>query len=191
MEKPEIFKVFNEWDTDAKRRAASSLFHCVAKAHASDYAMGSFTWKDAYVDNEGNLLIKESKGVPLTEKSRQSNFRDYAGVLYCLCTGQTIDEPTCWDAEREVDDVVIREIILTFCGRNTLRGEDAPKFICAPESFVIERGECYQKRSENYSFVPSSLYIPEHTPWYQNVGKYIMMGIASSLLMYMFRACCG
>lgn len=96
-----------------------ALAQRILLCHDNGMGLLAFEWHDLIVDPEGSLILENVAETKLTDDVRQRNFHDYAGVVYCVVTGQTSAESMAWDAGRKIKQPVLREIVLTFCGRNS------------------------------------------------------------------------
>lgn len=94
------------------------MFGQIARKHSTGTGLGEFTWKNVEVAPNGRLFINWCGEKELDDDVRARNHRDYAGVVYCVATGRKSAESMQWDAERTVRQPVLREIVLTLCGRN-------------------------------------------------------------------------
>lgn len=99
-------------------------------------------------------------GGTISEEKRLENLHDFAAVIYCLERGKKSAEDMEWEAGRKIKDDVLREIILTFCGRNhsvdplvwKLRGNysGVDEFFCGYDTVDEKEGLEELARSRRY-----------------------------------------
>lgn len=92
-------------------------FAQIAARHDAGESFGSFGWADCTLENNV-LTINSPVNKYFNGPARESNIMDYASLVYCLATGNSSAEAMGWDAGRKIQSAVLREIVLTLCGRN-------------------------------------------------------------------------
>ena len=106
-------------EEEQNRRVIEMYQTSILKAHRSLKVVDDFSWRDVTEEEDGRLTlhVKDSARVYNSEY-RLSNLTDFAGVIYSLATGSKTAESMAWDAGRKIKSPVLREIVLTLCGRN-------------------------------------------------------------------------
>lgn len=118
MEGKELLKSFRHLPEPEQNRILTAVFMPIAEAHSRGKAYATFSWRDCRL-LDGNLIVDVAVSEPLDDDSRTRNYKDYAALIYCLATGSSSAESMNWDAGRTIKSAVLREIVLTLCGRNT------------------------------------------------------------------------
>lgn len=117
MEGKELLKRFRELPEYKQNNILVDAYKQIDFLHKNGKSFDSFTWRDCRFENE-ELTITAGVDDYFNEESLQRNLIDYAGVVYCLVTGRNSAESMSWDAGRKIESSVLREIVLTICGRN-------------------------------------------------------------------------
>jgi len=95
-----------------------ALFGIVTRYHDAGGGLSPFDWRNLQISEDGGLMLNDIVAGPLSEEVRLRNYNDYAAIIYCVCTQQKSAESMSWDAGRRIKQPVLREIVLTICGRN-------------------------------------------------------------------------
>lgn len=117
MQGKELLKIFKELSEHYQNTILVDAYKQIADLHERGKSFDSFTWKDCELENNTLTINAVVKDV-YNEDTFHRNLKDYAGVIYCLSTGSTSAEAMSWDAGRKIKSAVLREIVLTICGRN-------------------------------------------------------------------------
>lgn len=117
MQDKELLKYFKSLPGDRQTKILVDAYKPIAALHQGGKSLDSFTWRNCSLE-EDELKIEANVDDCYNEESLQRNLHDYAGVIYCLVTGRTSAESMSWDAGRKIQSPVLREIVLTICGRN-------------------------------------------------------------------------
>lgn len=117
MEGKELLKRFIELTEHQQNKILVDAYKQIDSLHKSGKSFDSFTWRDCRLEND-ELTIAAGVDNYFNEESLQRNLVDYAGVVYCLATGRTSAESMSWDGGRKIESAVLREVVLTICGRN-------------------------------------------------------------------------
>lgn len=117
MQGKELLKYFRELPEQEQNKILVDAYKQIATLHDSGRSFDSFSWKDCSLDG-GKFNINTPVDDYFNEEARQRNILDYAKVIYCLTTGNKSAESMSWDAGRKIQSSVLREIVLTICGRN-------------------------------------------------------------------------
>lgn len=96
-----------------------ALFSQIRRCHDAGNELDRFDWRDVNVAQDGSLSLDNINQSPVTDDGRTADYHNYAAVIYCITTKQKSAEAMSWDADRKIKQPVLREIVLTFCGRNT------------------------------------------------------------------------
>lgn len=211
MKKQEILRLSAITDQEAKRNFAFSLFQFIDNIHSQNNALASFSWRNLEIDETGAPVVNVETTLPSSEVLILRNYHDYAGIIYTLATGDIDSEAMGWNAGRNVDDDILREIILTFCGRNesmdplidrlragysdedsffdgytTIAEHDATEAYERDKSIHavndIEQFNC--EAHEHYK--ENSLYAVPKTSWFKENWVYLLCG---AIIMSLLRAC--
>lgn len=169
------------------------LFGEILGYHDSDKGMSPFDWRCLLVSDCGRLVLSGISETALTDDVRQRNYYDYAAVIYCVCTGQKSAESMSWDAGRRIKQPVLREIVLTFCGRNAsidplidkLREPyvDEDSFFNgystvdekeASEAFAKSERIKWQNALDDAAHARP---VPAGAPWYKGIGVFLLMAV--------------
>ena len=94
------------------------LFREVLKFHDNNKGLRPFDWTNLEMSADGEFFLADVAETILTDDVRYRNYADYAAIIYCVCTRQKSAESMSWDAGRKIKHSVLREIVLTICGRN-------------------------------------------------------------------------
>lgn len=87
--------------------------------HDANTGLTPFDWENLQFAPDGwSLCLEDVAETELTDDVRRRNYHDYAGVIYCVCTAKKSSEAMSWDAGSKIQQPVLREIVLTLCGRN-------------------------------------------------------------------------
>lgn len=117
MEGKELLKHFRKLPEHQQNKILVDAYKQISTLHHCNKSFDSFTWRDCRLEND-ELTITAGIDNNFNQDSLQRNLKDYAGVLYCLATGRSSTESMSWDAGQKIDSPVLREIVLTICGRN-------------------------------------------------------------------------
>lgn len=117
MEGKKLLKGFCRLPEHEQNKILTEVFIRMADTHRKGIAYARFSWSDCKLAN-GKLSIDVDASEPLDENNRTENYTDYASLIYCLSTGRRSAESMNWDAGRKIKSAVLREIVLTLCGRN-------------------------------------------------------------------------
>lgn len=117
MQGKELLKHFKDLPEHQQTKILVDAYTQIATLHQAGKSFDSFTWRDCRLVSD-ELRINADIDNYFNEESLQRNLIDYAGVIYCLVTGRTSAESMSWDAGRKIQSAVLREIVLTICGRN-------------------------------------------------------------------------
>ena len=114
----DLLKRFASMPVEVQNKIMVEAFGQIDRLRREGLAYAPFTWRDCEL-RDGALVIdaptrQAAGGVEYEER----NLKDYAGIIYCLATGKNIPESMGWDADKKVKSAVLREIVLTLCGRN-------------------------------------------------------------------------
>lgn len=91
----------------------------ILRCHDTGMGLDNFDWEDVTIVPDGSLRLENVAEEKLTSEIAQRNLIDYAAIVYCVSTGQKSAEAMTWDAGRKIKQPVLREIVLTICGRNS------------------------------------------------------------------------
>lgn len=91
----------------------------IQQYHDRDIGIGPFDWHNLQIAADGSLYLENLDETELTDSVFCRNYYNYAGIIYCICTRQRSDATMTLDAGRKINQPVLREIVLTICGRNT------------------------------------------------------------------------
>ncbi|MDE7427238.1 MAG: hypothetical protein K2M79_05510 [Muribaculaceae bacterium] len=94
------------------------LFQEMLRVHDRGKGYVPFTWQDVRVYPEGDLSLRDVALEALDDDIVECNYRDFAGVVYCISTGRKSAESMGWDTERVITQPVLREMVLTLTGHN-------------------------------------------------------------------------
>lgn len=117
MQGKELLKYFTGLPEQEQNKLLVDAYKRIATLHDSGQSFDTFSWKDCSLDS-GKLTINAPVNNYFNEEALQRNILDYAKVIYCLTTGNKSAESMSWDAGRKIHSSVLREIVLTICGRN-------------------------------------------------------------------------
>lgn len=117
MQGKELLKYFRELSEQEQNKILVDAFSQIATLHDSGRSLDTFSWNDCSLVS-GKLTINAPVDDYFNEETLQRNILDYAKVIYCLTTGNKSAESMGWDAGRKIPSSVLREIVLTICGRN-------------------------------------------------------------------------
>lgn len=95
----------------------TALFRSMDDVHRKQLCFGGFEWSDIYLEND-MLQIEKAPVERLSDQGLQDDYSAYAQTVYCLSTGKKSAESMHWDAGKTIKAPVLREIVLTLCGRN-------------------------------------------------------------------------
>lgn len=121
MEGKELLKYFKKLPEHQQNKILVEAYKQIAILHDKGESFDSFTWRNCSLENDKLTIVADVDNY-LNEEALQRNRLDYAGVVYCLVTGRSSAESMGWDAGRKIDSAVLREIVLTICGRNNSVG---------------------------------------------------------------------
>ena len=93
------------------------LYSSVQRVHDRGWGFVTFGWQDIKVGAHGKLSMDDVDTVSFTETVASDNRREFAALIYCVATGKTFADGMS-DAGQRIRQPVLREIVLTFCGRN-------------------------------------------------------------------------
>lgn len=117
MQGKELLKYFKNLPENEQNKILVEAFGRIAKLHDSGSSLVPFDWTDCRLDGNA-LIINAATEATQDQDSIRRNLSDYAKVVYCLSTGSKSAESMSWDAGRKIHSAVLREIVLTICGRN-------------------------------------------------------------------------
>lgn len=181
------------------------LYGFIADCHGEGKGIEPFDWSDLAVTDTGALYLEDVAVAALTDEVRERNLWDYAAVVYCVSTRQKSAEAMTWDAGRKISQPVLREIVLTLCGRNhsvdPLLAKLRKPYVSEDDFFrgystvdEKEATEAYEKnrkiRNENeveemnreFWERVSRAHYPTYkgTPWYEKLGYLLLIAICVS-----------
>lgn len=186
------------------------IFGQIARKHSTGTGLGEFTWKNVEVAPNGRLFINWCGEKELDDDVRARNHRDYAGVVYCVATGRKSAESMQWDAERTVRQPVLREIVLTLCGRND---SEIPllRKLCEPyvdeatffaDYLTVDEKEEWDDREQREKYrreeeaerlhkeffdrATSIRLYPAPTPWYVHMLRCLAAGAVMAIIKLIF-----
>ncbi|MCM1349184.1 MAG: hypothetical protein NC338_07205 [Firmicutes bacterium] len=199
MQGKELLKYIKGLPEHEQNKILVDTYWQIAAAHDSGRAFAPFTWKDCSLDDDGGrLTINASTDYQFCEEVFQRNLHDYAKVIYCLTTGSKSAESMSWDAGRKIQSSVLREIVLTVCGRNhsveplliKLRQQytDEDTFFNGYTTVDEKEGReaaARQRRidAENrageiaYSPIHTSIFPAPKKSWFERIGIFILMAL--------------
>lgn len=177
----------------------TSLFYEILKCHDAGECLSSFDWRNLQISENGSWNLAYVATIPFSNDACQRNYVDYASIIYCLCTKQKSAEAMAWDAGRRIKQPVLREIVLTICGRNSsinpLIAKLRDKYIDEETFFsgytTVDEKEAYEAydkaermRIQNYEYdkneynkiTPSSKLNSKST-WFRRIGVFILMAL--------------
>lgn len=117
MKGKELLKYFKGLPEHEQNKLLVNAYKQIATLHDSGQSFDTFSWNDCTLD-DWRLTINAPVDDYFNEEALQRNILDYAKVIYCLTTGNRSSESMSWDAGRKIQSNVLREIVLTICGRN-------------------------------------------------------------------------
>lgn len=117
MQGKELLKYYKSLPEQKQTQVLVDAYNQIVALHDTGRSFDSFSWTDCTFENDC-LTINASVDNYFNEESFQRNLLDYAGVIYCLTTGNKSSESMSWNAGRTIESNVLREIVLTICGRN-------------------------------------------------------------------------
>lgn len=112
MDRKEV-KAFAKLESHVKTSAILALYQTMPPS----LLLRRFTIKDVEIAPDSSLSLNVAEG----GNSENDTLHDFAAVVYSLATGKIDSESMAWDAGRKIKEPVLREIVLTICGRNSLR----------------------------------------------------------------------
>lgn len=113
----ELLRHFVQLPQQQQNRILVDAYGQIVRLHDKGESFDSFTWQDCSLDNDV-LTISAHVDDYFNDEAFERNLLDYAKVIYCLATGNKSSESMTWDAGRKIQSPVLREIVLTICGRN-------------------------------------------------------------------------
>lgn len=111
MNRKEV-KAFAKLDAHVKTAAVVALYQTLLPS----LMLQRFTIKDVEIGPDYSLTLNVAEG-----GNEEDTLHDFAAVVYALSTGNTDTVSMAWNAGRKIKEPVLREIVLTLCGRNALR----------------------------------------------------------------------
>lgn len=114
----EQVKILSELPAEELTQRLIDFFGEVSKHHDAGQGLAAFNWCDVQCSQDNRLTLSGIPTRPLTDDVRDDNYHDYAAIIYCVCTRQKSSEAMSWDGGRKIKHPVLREIVLTMCGRN-------------------------------------------------------------------------
>ncbi len=93
-------------------------FGDILERHDRHKGLNTFSWRDLELKEDGTFFLANLTETDLDEDVRSRNYSDYAGIIYCICARKKSSESMSWDGGRKIKQTVLREIVLTICGRN-------------------------------------------------------------------------
>lgn len=190
----EIFIIWKRKTADEKRKTAFNFFHCLQALHDIGLTARSFSWESVVLASGSEPVLNVSAEGLLTEQGRLRNLHDYAALIYCLeCQCPDADNMG-YDAGRKIRDEVLREIVLTLCGRNDsiapllkklgrcYHGEEDffDGYVTVDEK---EGLDAYRKEQAGRA-IRTGMYSPVkpyRKSWCRNWGKYFLIALLSSV----------
>lgn len=120
MSDTKLLNRFRRLPDEEQNRLVIEMYQTsILKVHRSLKIVDDFSWRDVTEEEDGHLTLQVKDSVRVYDsEGRQSNLTDFAGVIYSLATGSKTAESMAWDAGRKIKSPVLREIVLTLCGRN-------------------------------------------------------------------------
>ncbi|MDE6324491.1 MAG: hypothetical protein K2L46_00705 [Paramuribaculum sp.] len=173
------------------------LFGIVLQSHDSGKGLSAFDWHDLNMSDDGKLYLSGIEECGLDEDVRDRNYNDYAAIIYCASTKQKSAEPMSWDAGRKIRQPVLREIVLTLCGRNASVDPLIDKLrqpYIDEESFfdgyttvdekdaseAFRKAEQIRMLNERDSYLQAEVSSKSSgSPWYKGIGVFILIGLCS------------
>lgn len=110
MNRKEV-KAFAKLDAHVKTAAVVALYQTLPPS----LMLQRFTIKDVEIGPDYSLTLNVAEG-----GNEEDTLHDFAAVVYALSTGNTDTVSMAWNAGRKIKEPVLREIVLTLCGRNAL-----------------------------------------------------------------------
>ncbi len=180
-----------------------ALFGIITMHHDHGKGLAPFSWQNLVSEKDGSLCLINLTETNLTEDVRLRNYSDYAGIIYCICAKKKSAESMSWDGGRKIKQPVLREIVLTICGRND---SIEPLIVKLRQPYINEdtffsnyTTVDEKEASENYA---KSIHIRTQNiisdneaeyerrqralnPWYKGIGSFLLIG----LCFYGYRAC--
>lgn len=164
----------------------------ILRIHDSGHGLSPFDWRNLQLSSDGSLSLTDVAETELTDEIRLNNLHDYAGIVYCAATGQKSAESMAWDAGRKIKQPVLREIVLTICGRNSSIEPLVEKLrepYVDEDSFFNgyttvdekEATEAYAKKqkieAENARAAAILRAAPSRSPWYKGIGVFVLIAL--------------
>lgn len=176
------------------------LFHEMTHLHDAGQGYDHIDWRNLSMSPNGELKLDDVTFLPVSDELRLRNYHDYAAIIYCVCTRQRSAESMSWDAGRKIKQPVLREIVLTICGRNDsieplLKKLQEP-YINDDTFFkgyrTVDEKEAYeaykkaeqiriQKEQDEARAKYAATYVPMVTTprksWFERIGVFILMAL--------------
>lgn len=113
----ELLNNFKNLPEQRQTEILVDAYEQIAVAHDNGYVFDPFSWRDCQLD-DGVLTINSIISESLDAFARIHNHNDYAALIYCLTTGSESSRAMLAEAGQRIKPAVLREIVLTLCGRN-------------------------------------------------------------------------
>ena len=208
----ELSRKFRKMDAEQQTSLIVGMYReYIMKAHRRLEILADFTWRDVTLDPGKRLVLSApTSGKLFSEQERDNNLIDFAGVIYCLATGETSSESMGWDAGRRIEAPVLREIVLTICGRNEEAGPLLERlergYVDADDFFDgyttvdeldgirelwrrrrVEEAQRYSERSDNHILAMKALYPHWTERWgWKLLGAVVAVNVLLMLCLWIF-----
>lgn len=197
MQEKNLLKYFKELPVQEQNKILVDAYAQIAALHDAGKSYDSFDWNDCTLNN-GILTINAAKDDYLNDEAFLRNILDYAKVIYCLATGNETAESMNWDAGRKIQSNVLREIVLTICGRNysveplleklrqpyvdedtffnnyTTVDEKEGHEAAEKQRRIDEQNRAQHKRDRNQAYSAPS---PYQKPWGERIAIFIILAL--------------
>jgi len=117
MKGKELLRKFRKFPVEKQTKILVTAYLQIDLAYHTGKALTTFTWRDCELEND-IITFNVPQSLTLDSYSKELNHKDYAALIYCLSTGRESSELIAWDADKKVKARVLREIVLTLCGKN-------------------------------------------------------------------------
>lgn len=208
----ELSRKFRKMDAEQQTSLIVGMYReYIMKALRRLEILADFTWRDVTLDPGKRLVLSApTSGKLFSEQERDNNLIDFAGVIYCLATGETSSESMGWDAGRRIEAPVLREIVLTICGRNEEAGPLLERlergYVDADDFFDgyttvdeldgirelwrrrrVEEAQRYSERRDNHILAMKALYPHWTERWgWKLLGAVVAVNVLLMLCLWIF-----
>lgn len=183
---------------DMLQKLLLEFFRLIDREHEESFqAFGRFGIEDTVLGDDGKLRMEGVAIRRLNRESRMQNYKDYAGVVYMICTGEKWEENMEPDVLTKIKIPTLRQIVRVFGFRNELIGQlvynlrtgiyEQPFFSGASTGSEGNAAKESQKSSygskgspEMMAHAMGSLY-PRRSKW-RWVGWFFLVGIVTVVL---------